>query len=119
MLKVLCLVVFSQANLMALGPLFAALSLRDDFVFFGEGVGSVTKGGFALLQDTGARLAAKGEIPVFGELLGLGSPSSFVVFRNCWPSTEAAQCQTSPRRYSWRSICASRVLAFLRKGPVR
>ena len=60
----------TQANGVALGPLFAAFTLGDDSVLFDKLVGSLPerRAGF---EDACAELSLKGQIPVLGDLARL------------------------------------------------
>jgi hypothetical protein len=58
-------------DLVPLGPALAALALGDDAVFLEELLGRLGEGLFRLEQSS-ALLAAQGQVPVFGELLGQG-----------------------------------------------
>ncbi|MDA9426235.1 hypothetical protein XH97_29560 [Bradyrhizobium sp. CCBAU 53380] len=61
---------------MAFDPFLAALALGNGLVFFGEDVGRVLKSLFAFFgEETRAGLAAKGDVPVFSELLCLTASS--------------------------------------------
>src|SRR5882672_347393 len=56
---------------MALGPSLGALALGDDAVFLGELIRGLLDGLFGL-EQAGAGSAAQFEVPVLGDLLGVG-----------------------------------------------
>ena len=82
----------ADAGLVPICPARAALTFRDDFVFFLELVCRFAKRLFCF-EETGARLAAQTEIPVFGKLFGL---SEFVFFGANAELTAVDRCGALP-----------------------